>query len=106
MLQLFEQASDGQSVAVLENSDHPMVQAEGQDWAVFIVTTLVGLFFSWNSNYTFVILRLLTANRCTTQRVSILMAGYYFYMHMTRYVDSGFQANNYDLIALMIFQFI
>ena len=36
------------------------------------------------------------------------MAAYFFYMHMTRYMDSGFQSveDNYDLLALMIFQFI
>ena len=104
MLQLFQQASDGQSEVVVEYSDQNPIDT--QDWAVLLVTFFVGLWFNWNSNYTFVVLKFLTANRCTTQRVSVLMAGLYFYMHMTRYIDSGFQANNYDLIVLMIFQFI
>ena len=65
-----------------------------------------------NSNYFQVSTGILTTGRCGTQRISVLMSIFFFYKHMTRYMDSGYvdatfqHGDNYELIALLIFQFI
>ena len=90
----------------------PRVAADPQDWGIFVLTSLVGLYFAANSNYFQVSTGILTTGRCGTQRISILMSIFFFYKHMTRYMDSGYvdasfqHGDNYEMIALLIFQFI